>query len=77
MDIAERARELLGRPGPDSSKLLWQLARDAAANGMTQDQLEAVFLELRDGVREEEEDRLFDILDCIVGWCRPEARIFL
>lgn len=55
---------------------LWQLARDAAESGATREELIAVFEGLRDGASEEQEDRLLEILDFVVGWCSPRWRVF-
>jgi predicted ATPase len=76
VDVAERARELLARSDRDSSVRLWELARDAAEHGATQDELVAVFQGLRHGADEEHEDRLLEILDFITGWCHSRWRLF-
>jgi hypothetical protein len=76
VNLAERARELLARSDEDSLVPLWELARDAARSGATQQELVAVFEGLREGASEEHEDRLLEVLDFIVGWCPPRWRVF-
>jgi hypothetical protein len=55
---------------------LGQLAREAAANGVTQDELVDAFQALRPGLTEEQDDRVLEVLDGVVAWCHPDSRIF-
>jgi hypothetical protein len=76
VDVTERARELLARSDEDALVPLWELAREAARSGATQEELVAVFEGLRDGASDEQEDRLLETLDFVVGWCHPRWRVF-
>lgn len=73
-DILAAARGL--RPDRD----LYQMAKDRAAAGATQDEQEETFgeamLELRRLGEEEAEDHVLNVLDTITGWCSPRIRIY-
>ena len=58
---------------------LWQMAADALDAGATHHQLlnvlEALRAKARVEGREADEDRVMDLMDCLVGWCGPHASL--
>jgi hypothetical protein len=54
------------------------LLREFAAGGGTSDAAQRVLYEIRAAVAADEavEDTVLDLLDCVVGWCGPHARIW-
>ena len=64
----------------DAADALYQIALAWKAEGMSQqlmyDAFEACCKTLRSLDVEEQEDVVMDIMDRIVGWCAPQARIF-
>lgn len=61
----------------DSYEQLKKLALEFAAEGKTPDGvLESFRAQLRIADREREEDVIVDVMDCIVGWCSPNEKLF-
>jgi hypothetical protein len=56
-----------------------RLVRNGVANGADRQDLIAaltsLMLELRAEGQEAAEDQVLDVLDCLEGWCSPQARI--
>ncbi len=59
---------------------LRQLALHFAAQGQTQQQVYETFEQfrahLREANREQDEDLIMDVMDCICGYCSPQNRLF-
>lgn len=64
----------------DSYEQLKKLALEFAAEGKTPDGVLEIFesfrAQLRIADREREEDVIVDVMDCIVGWCSPNEKLF-
>ncbi|MBV9865835.1 MAG: hypothetical protein JO316_10815 [Abitibacteriaceae bacterium] len=65
---------------PKAPEQLRALALELAAQGHTQQQVYDVFEQfrayLRETARETDEDMIMDVMDCISGWCPPQAKLF-
>lgn len=63
----------------DSFAQLRSLAERLLAEGHSREDVlerfEAVRRQLREAGREAEEDALTDVMDCLVGWCGPHAKL--
>lgn len=59
---------------------LRHVALELASQGQTQQQVYDTFeqfrVQLRDMARETDEDILMGVMDCICGWCSPQAKLF-
>jgi hypothetical protein len=64
---------------PDPFVQLRSLAVQLFAEGQSQEAVVARFesarQQLREAGREAKEDTLMDVMDCLVGWCGPHARL--
>ena len=64
---------------PDPFEGLRSLAVRFSAQGQDQMEIVAKFEEarrqLREASRDSDEDVVMDVMDCLVGWCSPHARI--
>lgn len=64
----------------DAGQALRTLATDLSCEGYSRqaiyDLFEAFMLRLRDAGRAPEEEVVMDIMDGLMGWCHPDARIF-
>lgn len=62
-----------------SHEEMWEMAAHALDAGATHakllDELEALRANLRREGREADEDRIMDVMDCLVGWCGPKASL--
>lgn len=59
---------------------LRRVARDRLVEGHEHDALYGemerfVLAELRPANREADEDIVFDVMDCLIGWCGPDATV--
>lgn len=58
---------------------LHEYARDLLSSEYPRQRLyedfEAVRAEMRERDEEEREDAVMDVMDCLVGWCSPNARL--
>src|SRR5262245_3390139 len=58
---------------------LRQLATEQLGQGLTREEVlarfEQVRQQLRSADREEDEDAVLDVMDFLVGWCSPHAKI--
>ncbi len=62
----------------DAYEALRQVVLAWKASGMSQQAVLSVFEQVRPALSEQEtkEDLLLDVMDCIVGYCAPSARLF-
>ena len=54
---------------------LRQAVHKGLRDGVSEDDLLADLQAIRAGLREEVEDRVLDVMDQLVGWCGPHARL--
>jgi hypothetical protein len=73
-----RIRQAFESAEPKTS--LFSLVHSLKAAGLNQSSVLELFeqarREFRESDREIEEDIVMDVMDCIVGWCSPQARLF-
>jgi hypothetical protein len=58
---------------------MWDMAAHLLDAGVSHDALYKELLALADRLRDEDreadEDRILDVMDCLVGWCGPQASL--
>jgi hypothetical protein len=72
-DFDDDVRSALEGPAPDSQLL--ELARTEIKGGTTASDILNAFESLRPGLEESDEERVLEVMDVLVGWCGPNARI--